>query len=394
MRQFYDVVVTGGGVIGASVAFFLTRHAPGLSALVVERDPSYARSSTMLSSASIRQQFSTPVNVQISQFGVAFLREAQAWLGGDVPDLGFRENGYLILASAEGAETLAGMVDLQRGLGADTVLLEPRDIARRFPYLQVGDVAAGALGLSGEGWFDAAGLLQGFLRAARAQGTEVVSDEVTGIDIADDGAPRRVRGVRLASGHTVECRHLVNAAGPRAARIAVMAGLALPVEPRKRHSFVFSCPDPVPGAMPLVADMSGIYVRPEGALFLTGAASDPDPAADPDDFETDHALWEETIWPALAHRVPQFERARVETWWTGHYAFNTLDQNAVIGPLPSLPNFHFANGFSGHGLQQAPAVGRGLAELIREGKYRSLDLSPLSPMRLLTNIALRESAVI
>jgi glycine/D-amino acid oxidase-like deaminating enzyme len=389
-RAQYDVVIAGGAAVGAATAFFLTRGPRPPRVLVVERDPGYARSSTMLSSASIRQQFSTPVNVAISQFGVAFLRDARGWLGADVPDLGFRENGYLVLAGPAGAETLAGMVAMQRGLGAETVLLEPAALARRFPWLRADDLGAGALGLSGEGWFDAAGLLQGLLRAARAQGAEIVADTVTGLERAGG----RVTAAHLASGARIACGHVVNAAGPRAAQVAAMAGLSLPVEPRKRHSFVFSCPDAVRAPMPLVACPSGVYVRPEGSLFLTGGASEPDPAADPDDFDTDHELWESRLWPALAHRVPQFERARVETWWTGHYAMNTLDRNAVIGPAPELPNFLFANGFSGHGLQQAPAVGRGLAELIREGGYRSLDLSPLGAERLATGTPLSEAAVI
>jgi len=390
MRQIYDVIVTGGAVIGAAAAFFLTRHAARPRVLVVERDPSYARSSTMLSSASIRQQFSTPVNVRISQFGLDFIRAAPDWLGPEVPDLGFHENGYLVCCAPAEVETLSGLVDLQRRLGARTVLLGPGEIARRFPYLNTDDLGAGALGEAGEGWSDAAGLMQGLLRAARAQGAEVVADEVVGLDLEDG----RVAAARLAGAGRVACGHLVNAAGPRAARVAAMAGLALPVEPRKRHSFLFSCPDPVAGPMPLVCDGSGVYVRPEGGWFLTGGASDPDPAADPEDFETDHELWEARLWPAIAHRVPQFERARVEQWWTGHYAYNTLDQNAVIGPAPACPNFYFANGFSGHGLQQAPAVGRGLAEIICEGRYTTLDLSPLGPERLDPARPLLETAVI
>lgn len=384
-----DVVIVGGAVIGAAVAFFLTRE-PGRRVLVVERDPSYGRSATMRSSASIRQQFSTPLNVRISQFGAAFLKAAPDWLGDEVPDLGFRENGYLVCCGPGGIGTLEDMVAMQRGLGAGTLILDRTDLAARFPWLNIADLAGGSLGTRDEGWFDAAGLLQGLLRAARRQGAEIVADTVTGIERRG----RRVVAVRLASGARIGCGAVVNAAGPRAAEVAAMADLRLPVEPRKRHSFVFSCPVPIEGPMPLVTDPSGIYVRPEGAWFLTGGASDPDIAADPDHLETDHALWEERLWPALAHRIPQFERARVETWWTGHYEMNTLDANAVIGEAPELRGFYFANGFSGHGLQQAPAVGRGIAELIAHGDYRTLDLSPLGPERLLTGTPVLETAVI
>lgn len=384
-----DVVIVGGGVIGSAVAWWLTELGFQGRGLVVERDPTYEFSSTARSSSGIRQQFSTPVNVLISQFGIGFIRSFPERVEQGV-DLAFREHGYLVCATPAGEATARALVELQRALGAGTVWLEPDDIRQRFPYVNTADLAGASWGARDEGWFDATGLHQGLARAARQRGVEWRQGEV--VDIERAGG--RLQAVRLADGQRIACGAVVDAAGPRARAVARMAGLDLPVEPRKRHSFVFSCPDPVPPPMPLVTDRSGIYARPEGAWFLTGLASDPDPEADPDDFDTDHALWEERIWPALAHRVPQFERARVERFYTGHYAFNTLDQNAVIGRAPGLEGFHFANGFSGHGLQQAPAVGRGIAELICHGRYRSLDLSPLGPERIAERRPLRETAVI
>jgi len=390
-RPAYDVVIVGGAAIGSSVAYWLseTEGFDG-SVLVVERDPSYARASTTLSTSAIRQQFSNPINVRISQFGVHFIRDFQEIMGEDGTDLCFREHGYLICCSEEGRETLRAMVAMQRELGAGTVFLDPAELARRFPYMRTDDLAGAAWGSRDEGWFDSTGLLMGFARRARRCGAVYVHDTVTGL--ARDGG--RISAVRLGSGACVGCGTLVNAAGPRARTVARMAGLDLPVEPRKRHSFVFSCPDPIPGRMPLITDASGMYVRPEGMGFLTGGASTPDAPADYDDFDTDHAIFEDWIWPALAHRVPQFERARVEGFWTGHYAYNTLDQNALIGPHPEVENLLFANGFSGHGLQQAPAVGRGVAEWIVHGEYRSLDLAPLGVGRALEGRPVREAAII
>lgn len=383
----WDVVIVGGAAIGASVAWWLTRE-PGLRVLIVERDPSYATASTSLSAASIRQQFSTPVNVAISRFGVEFIRDFPARTGG--PDLALRENGYLVCASAKGRAALEAMVATQHAEGAATRLLPRGALAERFPWLQSDDLALASFGETGEGWFDATGLRQGLLSGARAAGAGYLAGEVTGFETEGP----RITAVRLAGGGRIACGAVVNAAGPRAARVAAMAGLCLPVEPRKRHCFVVSCPEAVPAGMPLVTCPSGLWVRPEGAHVLCGAASDPDGPCDPEDFGTDHGVWEDFLWPALAHRVPQFERARVETWWTGHYAMNTLDANALLGPHPDRPNLYLANGFSGHGLQQAPAVGRGIAELIRFGGYRSLDLSPLSAERLVTGRALGEAAVI
>ena len=152
--------------------------------------------------------------------------------------------------------------------------------------------------------------------------------------------------------------------------------MALPVEARKRMVFTFACRAALP-AFPLLIDPTGAYVRPEGDLYLSGMAppEDADPPAT--DFAVDHAFFEETLWPIIATRVPAFEAIKPGRAWAGHYDFNTFDQNALVGPLPGFANLHVATGFSGHGLQQAPAVGRGLAELIVHGRYQSLDLSPL-----------------
>lgn len=385
--RIWDVAIVGGAAVGAAVAFWLAR-AGGVSVLVLERDPSYARASTTRSAASIRQQFSTPVNIALSRFGVGFIRDFPELTGG--ADLGLRENGYLICASAAGRDALAGMVAVQAGEGAGTALLDAGDLAARFPWLNAGDLACASLGMRDEGWFDAEGLMRGLLRAAGRAGAVREGATVAGLDRAGE----RVTGLRLADGRRIRCGAVVNAAGTRAAEIAAMAGIVLPVAAHKRHCFLVSCPEPVPQDMPLVTDPSGLWVRPEGRGVLTGAASEPDEPCDPDDFETDHARWEAFLWPALAHRIPQFERARVEGWWTGHYAMNALDHNAIVGLHPACANLYLANGFSGHGLQQAPGVGRGIAELILHGDYRSLDLTPLSPGRLVSGSPIREAAVI
>jgi glycine/D-amino acid oxidase-like deaminating enzyme len=162
-----------------------------------------------------------------------------------------------------------------------------------------------------------------------------------------------------------------------------MAGLPLPVEPRIRSVFVFDCREQLEGdLLPLTIDTTGLHFRTYPPYFLAGMTPDPDLEVDPGDFRVRHEDWEERIWPLLVHRVPQFERIAVTHTWAGHYAYNTLDQNAVVGPAAAVPNFYFANGFSGHGLQQSPGVGRGISELVTYGEYRTLNLSDLGHDRI------------
>ena len=377
-----DVVICGGAVIGSAVAYFLRELGLDGSVLVIERDSSYAQSSTALSASGIRQQFSSPLNVKISQFGAEFIKGAKDRWG---VDLHLRENGYLYLSnSTKGAQVLRENHAVQVGEGADVTLLDVTSLAEKFPHLRLDDILLGSHGQSDEGWFDGVGLMQG-LRAG-----EYIADEVVGIDQAGG----KVTSVKLASGRVVECGVFVNAAGPRAAVIAGMAGIDIPVEARKRTNFLFDCMEAPEGNLPLMIDPTGVWCRPEGKHFLTGCSPAEDPAVAFDDFEPRHAEFEEIIWPALAARSENFEAIKPIRFWSGHYAYNTLDQNAVIGPHPDIPNFLFANGFSGHGLQQAPAVGRALAEWICHGEYRSLDFSPLGYERITTNTPLLERCVI
>jgi glycine/D-amino acid oxidase-like deaminating enzyme len=173
-----------------------------------------------------------------------------------------------------------------------------------------------------------------------------------------------------------------------------MAGIDIPVEPRKRFTYVFSAAKPLEVDLPLTIDPSGVYMRSDGSNYVAGCPPDIDPAVEPDDFEHDHSLWETKVWPAIANRIPQFDAIKLINSWVGHYAFNTFDQNAIIGPHDEVKNFLFANGFSGHGFQQAPAVGRGIAELIVSGGYQTLDLSPFAYSRIPANQPFIEKAVI
>lgn len=392
MPRSYDVVIIGGGVIGSAVAYFLAGATDFTgSVLVVEKDPGYAESATPRSAGGIRQQFSTPENILMSRFGAAFVKAAgdRLAVAGEAPHIPFHEAGYLFLATAAGMAVLAANHALQTRLGARVALLAPAELAARFPWLNVGDLAGGSLGLADEGWIDPYALLQAFRRKARSLGVAYLADEAVGLRRHGN----RVAAVALARTGAVDCGAVVNAAGARAADVAAFAGLALPVRPRKRFVYVFDCRTPVPGA-PLVIDPSGVYFRPEGAAFIGGVS--PPAEDDPDclDLELDDRLFDDVVWPALAHRVPAFAAIKLLRAWAGHYDYNTLDQNVILGPHPEVGNFYFANGFSGHGLQQSPAVGRGIAELIAYGAYRTLDLGRFSYDRVLSGAAVRELNIV
>jgi glycine/D-amino acid oxidase-like deaminating enzyme len=389
----FDVLVVGGGVVGSAIAYFLTEEDAFTGTVaVVEKDPTYADSSTARSVGGLRQQFSTPENIEISKFGARFVKSVPERLAvdGERPDVAFHEAGYLLLASPDGLPILRENHALQRSHGAAVVLLSPEELSERFPWLRTSDLAGGSLGLADEGWLDPYSLLMAFKKKAVSRGVAYVRGEV--VAIGREGSA--VTGVRLRDGRTIEAGCVVDAAGPRAAEVAAMAGIHdLPVASRKRFVFTFECPREIPGC-PLVVDPSGLYFRPEGDKFLCGVSPPPDRDPDCHDFKVDRRLFEEAIWPVLAHRVPAFDLLREGTSWAGHYAVNVVDKNAVLGPHPEVRNFYFANGFSGHGLQQSPAVGRALAELIAFGSFRTLDLGRFSFERFASGELIAERNVI
>ena len=390
--QKTDVLVIGGGVMGSSVAFWLTRLQPTLSVLVVEQDPSFAFAATALSVASVRQQFTTAVNVQISRFGVDFIKNIEGHLGpqGGIKSLGLKENGYLFVTSdANAAAVMQDVARMQQGLGAATEILSPDQIRAKFPWMTVDDLVAGSFGARDEGWFDNMGLLGGFRAAAKAQGVRFATDRVVGVDVVAG----KVTGATLEKAGHVACGAAVNAAGTRGADVMRMAGLDLPVEPRKRTVFVIDAPNARHPDAPLLVD-AGFYLRPEQNHWITATVPAGDGPCAVDDFEPDLHLFEDVIWEQLYARAPGFDAVKVIRHWVGHYDYNTLDQNAILGPHPELPNLYLMNGFSGHGLQQSPAVGRGLAEYILTGGWQTLDLSDLSADRLMTGQAFLERAVV
>ncbi|MDH3680831.1 MAG: FAD-binding oxidoreductase [Acidimicrobiia bacterium] len=390
----YDVVIIGGAVIGSSIAWFLSSN-PDFdgTVLVVERDPTYATSSTAHTNSCMRQQFSNPLNIEISRFGAEFVRDFQRFMGDDpeVPEIFVNHFGYLYLAGDEMfAARLRANQKVQAELGAGTKIMTAREIATTYPFYNVDDIICGSHNLIDEGYFDSGTMFDWWRRKARQHGVEYLHDEVVAIDRDHD----RVTAVSLASGESIACHTVVNAAGPRAVEVARMAGLHLPVEPRKRYTFVFDAAEPLERDLPLTIDPSGVHVRSDGNAYMAGCTPDLDPPVAYEDFAMDHDIWEDKVWPTLAHRIPAFERIKVTSQWAGHYAHNTVDHNVIVGPHNEVSNVVFANGFSGHGLQQSPAIGRAVSELITYGEYRTLDLTPLGYQRIVDNQPFIETAII
>ena len=381
------VVIVGGAIIGSMASYFLRHEGFAGRIVVLERDPTYRYCSTALSAASIRTQFGCSINVQMSLFGASFFKSLKERFGPDA-DIGFRERGYLILGDAKSIDARRAGAEMQIDNGASVDVLRPDEILARFPWLNVEDVGIGTLGLANEGWFDAWSLMSLIRAEAKRLGVEFIHAEACGFETT--GA--RVTAVRTQSGDVFAADWVVNATGPASGKVASWLGIELPVSPRKRTAFHFKAS--LDGSdMPMLFDGSGAWMRPEGNGFIGGIGPQGD---DPDadgDFEPEHALFENYVWPALAHRVSALEKLRVESAWAGHYEINALDHNGVIGPHDEIENFILASGFSGHGVMHSPATGRGVAELIMHGQYRSLDLTPLGYDRVRAARPMTETVV-
>lgn len=395
-QKSYDVVIVGGAMYGSSVAWWLASNEDfNGSILVVERDMTYEFTSTAHTNSCMRQQFSNEVNVRISQFAAEFVKNFRNYMGDDprVPELVLQSYGYMYLADNEAfAGVLKANQKLQAACGAGTKIMTAEEIKRDYPFYQLDDIVAGSHNLVDEGYFDGNTLFDWWKRSARERGAEYLHNEVVSMNLSSD--KKSVNSVVLQSGEVIQCGKVINCSGPRAVLTSRMAGIELPVEPRKRYTFIFSAEQPLDRDLPLTIDPSGVHMRTDGTYYLAGCPPDVDPAVDYDDFVQDHGIWENKVWPIIANRIPQFEAIKLTNSWAGHYAFNTFDQNAILGPHTEVENFFFVNGFSGHGFQQSPAMGRGTAELVTYGEYRSLDLSAFNYQRIAENQPFVESAVI
>jgi glycine/D-amino acid oxidase-like deaminating enzyme len=384
-----DVIIVGGGVMGCSLAYHLKRAEPRLKVVLVERDPSYQYASTALSLGGVRVQFSLKENILISMYTEQVLErfEEEMAVDGEKPDISYRRAGYLFLIDSPSESAARSSLALQKELGAVAEWWTPERIKKEYPFLNVTPWVGGTFGPK-DGYVDPYGFLMAYRAKARSLGVEFLQDRV----VALEKEGHRILGVRRASGENLTARVVVNAAGAWAAEVAEAIGVKLPVEPVRRQVFAFRPPDPFERDLPLMILPSGLYFRSEtGGLVLVGRSFDDDPVGF--DFSWERKRFEEILWPELAEIVPSFDRLKLVRGWAGLYDVNRLDGNAILGEWPEIKGLFIMTGFSGHGLQQAPAVGRYISELIL-GKTPTLDLSVLSPQRILEHRPLTESGIV
>ena len=373
--------------MGASTAYHLLRSEPGLSVTVVERDSTYARASTVLSDGNVRIQFSLEENILISKHAMEVLStfdddmETAAFR----PEIAARRQGNLFLADHETkGEAMAG-VELQRRLGCEVEWLEPEQLAERFPGLGIEGVAGGTFaGLDGS--VDPSAVLRGYRNKAAELGATFLEDEVVAV-LVEGGS---VNGVRLERGEDVTCPMLVVTAGAWTADLVRPLGIGLPVIPVMRTVYVVSSKVSTAG-MPSVFLPSGVYALPESEQTWLMAWSRPEDPIGYDFTPAGRQRFTDLIWPELHRHLPVFDRLEVDSSWAGLYAVNILDGNAIVGQWPGMDGLYLATGFSGHGFQQGPALGRYLSELILDLEP-IIDLSRLGPQRVIDNQPLHEHA--
>ena len=389
MNPGYDLIIVGGGIMGSSAAYHLLSLEPHLKLAVVERDPAYTQASTPLSLGGIRVQFTVRENILISLYAQeAYGRfEEEMAVGGERPFINYRKAGYLFLIEPSGKAAAENAVAFQKQMGGEVEWWTPERIQARFPILSMEGFCGGTFGPR-DGYLDPYAVLMGYRAKAKSLGAVFRTGEVTEILRFQN----RIEGVCLNSGEELKAGAVVNAAGAWAGGVARTAGVDLPVVPIQRQVFAFKPATPVGESLPLIIYPSDLYFRPEtGGLILVGKSLKDDPVTF--DLSWQKERFHEIIWPELARVVPAFESLKLVRGWAGLYETNLLDHNGIIGPWPELKGFYLINGFSGHGIQQAPAAGRYLAELIL-GKAPSLDLSRLSPQRILENQPLPEIGVV
>lgn len=395
-----EIVIIGGGVMGAATAWHLLEADPGLSVVIVEPDPSHRQAASSTASGGVRQLFTRPENILMSQYTHEIIAGWADWTApdgtataADTVDLGFKAQGYLFITDPARSDQLRRDYELQRGLGVESLWLEPEQLAERYPDIYTGDLGPAILSYR-DGWLDPHAFLRGMLARARHLGAEHVIDTVVGFETGGN----RVTEVVLASGRRLTAEHVVNVAGVWGSGLSAQLGLTLPVEPMRRYDhYVVTATDF--SNYPFIKDPSGLAVRPEGD-GLTAARVDFDtPAAAPVagggfDLSIDPAYFEDEVWPRLVDRVPSADQLRLESTWSGHYDQNRLDGNMILDRWTGhLDNFYVATGFSGHGLMHAPAVGRALTELIRHGEFQTIDLHRMGLARVAAGEPYRELTV-
>ncbi|EZH65952.1 FAD-dependent oxidoreductase [Bacillaceae bacterium JMAK1] len=382
-----DLLIVGGGVIGSSIAYHLLNAGYEGKVIVFEKDRKYEYSSTPRSAGGIRQLFTTKVNIELSQYSLHVYKNFHQTMkfDGFDPEIDLKQRGYLFLGTDEMMGKFEEHLELQHRLGVNSEILDKAGLLNRIPELNVDDIAGGIY-CSESGYLDPYSVMQGYIKNAKRLGVEYVYDEVAEL-VLDDVFQN---GVKMTNGDTYYAPIVINSAGAWASQLSQQAGFPLPVVSLPRRVFQFDTEVPLQNPLPLTMDPTGVYFRHEGKHFISGYAEDYVPSMD---FSWKRQDFIENIWPIIGHRVGPFEQLKLQSGWTGLYDHNTEDHNAIIGEHPEAKGYYVAFGFSGHGMQQAPAVGRGLTELIMKGYYDTLDLSPLRVERFKEKELVIEDAI-
>jgi len=388
----YSVAIIGGGIIGSSAAYFLARTGNDVSVAVIEKDSSYSNATTSQGAGGVRRQFSIEENIAQSTFSLDFYKKWKTHMADvpNLPDLKFREQGYLFVVTAAGEDTLLRNEALQRSMGVRTIVMNRQELRRKFPSIDRGDIVQSVY-TPDDGWIDPHAGMWGFRSAAEHHGAAYINGRATSMDTTKS----KVMGVNLEDGQKIEADYIINCAGPWVNDIAKMTGTALPIAPMCRLQHFWECPHEFEG-LPLVKDESGMFFRPEGNGFAGGRPSFDIEPGFVEDIESGFFAnyFEDTVSPMLTALVPKFKDLRLQRSWSGHYAQNLLDGNVIIGPYSEgHDNLLTACGFSGHGVMHAPAVGRALSELVLHGGYQTLDLTRFGYDRVKRNEPLREIGI-
>jgi FAD-dependent oxidoreductase domain-containing protein 1 len=389
MNIQHDVVIIGGGAIGCATAVFL-RKAGVERVCVLEPDPTYAKAATPMATGGCRRLFALPENIRMSQFSIEYYKNfaEHVAVDGYAPDVQWKERGYLFIGGPQHADILEQNARVQEAEGVQIELLDRAAIAARYPWMRNDDLALGVLSPQ-DGWLDPNSVLQGFRHKAQAMGVTFLRDRAVDLYVRN----RRIVEIELASGARVRGDHVVNAAGCWSASIAKLVGVDLPVNPMRRFEHYVELAHELPADMPLIKDPDRLIIRPEGKGYAVGLVKSDEPRGF--NFEVEPSWFQDVVWPACAARVKEFEELKLVREWAGLYDECELDGNMILGHCEGGPeNFLVACGFSGHGLMHAPAVGRGLAELIVRKRFETTDLRRMAYERVLARNPYRELGIL
>jgi FAD-dependent oxidoreductase domain-containing protein 1 len=372
-----DIAIIGAGAIGLAIAHAIRTMDSNSRVVVIERDLSYALASTPRASGGVRRLFALPENIELSNHSIPVYQNFNRLMAvnGEEAEIGFKKNGYLFIVPPRDTPVLAQNFERQARHGVNVEWLEPSQIKERFPSMRVDDLGA-AVQSHDDGWLDPYAVLMAYRKKVKSLEVELIDDEVMAIECEGGLA----RAIELKSGTKLKPDNIVNAAGAWASQISAMVGMNVPITPLRRYEHFFECEARIE-PLPYLKDVNRLAFRPEGKGYTGGVPTLLEPRGY--NFEVDHNYFDEVVWPALAHRFPQFEKTKCRTTMPGLYDQNDFDGNPIIGPWEGeCENFYIAAGFSGHGLMHAPACGVAIAERILKGRFETIDLSRLGWSRV------------